>query len=932
MATISQMLTSAARHHEAGDLQKAADLYGTVLQAEPHNADVLHVLGLMAYQCGQYERALEFVSTAIALDGARAPYHNSLAAIHRARGELNLAVTSYVTALRLQPDCVEVHNNLGVCLMELGSLSEAVQCYQAALRLRPDYADAHNNLGNLLLSQGHLAAAAACFRQAVRCQPNLATAHNNLGNVLRQQDKFDEAIVHYQHALRGQPNAAIVHNNLGLTLEAQGKLDQAIHHYREAVRLQPDLAAAHNSLGNVLRQKGDFAQALVHYQHALRGQPDAAVVYNNLGIAFRAQGKLDEAIDNYRQAIRLEPNLALAHNNLGNALREQGKLDEAVASFQEALRCEPSLVDAHDNLGLAYMDLDRLGEAIVSFREALQLQPMHAETHNHLGRALAEQGKFVEALIHYQHALELKPDLPAVHNDLANVLLELGKLEEAVGHYEHVLALQPNDATVHSNLGNALKELGKLDQAAAHFRKALTLQPAHRHRVLLATLLPPIYQSLDELHERRRQLADNVRRLREEGVTLDLTREIVPVLFHLAYQGLNDRDILRDVARLYTAPFQQDRPSFAGPEGGSRKIRVGFVSRCFCNHIVGKVAIGMISRMSRADFSVSVLSVGSRRDETAGLIQEHADHYVDVPVNLPIARQLIRQLELDVLIYTDIGMDPMTYSLAFSRLAPIQCVLAGHPVTTGIDTIDYFISSKLFEVEGAQEHYTEKLIQFETMPCYFSRPAPPEPRKGREAFGLAADWHLYGCLQSLFKLHPECDALFGEILRRDERAHLVLIHGKYRHWDELLMRRFAQTIPEVVDRIHFLPPQVPADFRSLIAACDVMLDPLHFGGGTTSYECFALGAPVVTLPSQFLRGRVTLAMYKKMGVLECVAADAQGYVDMAVKLGTEAGYRHSMQAKILEACPVLFEDVLAVRELERFCIEAVSQARSSQGG
>ena len=146
-------------------------------------------------------------------------------------------------------------------------------------------------------------------------------------------------------------------------------------------------------------------------------------------------------------------------------------------------------------------------------------------------------------------------------------------------------------------------------------------------------------------------------------------------------------------------------------------------------------------------------------------------HYVEVPTNLPAARQAIAGQRLDVLYYADIGMDPVTYSLAFSRLAPVQCVTWGHPVTTGLDTIDYFISMDAAEPEDAAEHYTETLVRLKALSVYYYRPEPPASLKDRAAFGLPEECHLYSCPQTLFKLHPEFDDLLGAILRRDPQGH-----------------------------------------------------------------------------------------------------------------------------------------------------------------
>jgi predicted O-linked N-acetylglucosamine transferase (SPINDLY family) len=336
---------------------------------------------------------------------------------------------------------------------------------------------------------------------------------------------------------------------------------------------------------------------------------------------------------------------------------------------------------------------------------------------------------------------------------------------------------------------------------------------------------------------------------------------------------------------------------------------------------------GLVAELSRQEFTVTVLSVGKYDDPIARFFKERADRFLEVPRHLPSARRQIADLHLDVLIYTDIGLDPNTYTLAFSRLAPVQCGTVGHPVTSGLDTIDYYVSTQDWDTAQAAEHYTESLVRLKTPPLHYYRPKVPVPLKERKHFGLAEEDHVYGCLQSLFKFHPEFDAILGEILRLDPRGILLLTSGKFPGWDKQLRERFAATIPDVADRIRFLPGLPYEDYLNLLMLCDAQLDPIHFGGGTTSYQAFAVGSPIVTWPSALLRGRFTFGMYQEMGILDCVAQSAQEYVRIAVRLGTDCAFRDAMRQKISAANGVLFENNAGIRELEQFLHKAVEKSR-----
>jgi protein O-GlcNAc transferase len=617
----------------------------------------------------------------------------------------------------------------------------------------------------------------------------------------------------------------------------------------------------------------------------------SAVQYQQAGDFVRA-----EAI--CRHILRLQPNCARAHNCLGNVLLNQGKLEQAGTHYQQALRCDAGYVLAHNNLGNLLERLGRLDEAAASFRRALQLDPQCAEVHFNLGKLLADQGIHEEAIPCFQEAIRLKPSFVEAHIALGAVFHNQGLAPEAV----------------------------------ASFGKALALRPSNLLRVASATCVPAVYQSIAEITYWRERLIDEIRHLHGDQVFLDLTEQTAMNLFYLVYQGLNDREIMRAAAGLYRAPQPTLAASPTKATARTGKIRVGVISSFFKAHTIGYWMRGLVQRLSRKDFFVSVLSVGGHDDAVAAEFRRHADCFIEIPKALPTARRLIAAQQLDVLLYADIGMDPVTYTLAFSRLAPVQCVTLGHPVTTGIDTMDYFISTEELEIEQAQELYTEELIRLKTLPIYFFRPEIPQPLRDRRHFDLPTEGHLYACLQQPFKFHPEFDELLGGILRADPDGILVLTRGVLPQWHELLRKRFAATLPDVLDRIRFLPMLNYADYLNVLALTDALLDTLHFGGGSTSYDAFAVGTPIVTLPTTMLRGRITFALYKQMEILDCVASCKEEYVRIALRLGADSAYRASLRRRILAAHGVIFENDQGIPELEQFFRDAVGSATATLSG
>ncbi|HWG43727.1 MAG TPA: tetratricopeptide repeat protein [Gemmataceae bacterium] len=758
---------------------------------------------------------------------------------------------------------------------QAGSLCEARRLYWRILADDPRNADALHLLGVASHQTGRNDEAAGAIRKAIALDSQRAEFHNDLGEVLRAQDLFPEAQACFEQALRLHPNYAEAHNNLGLVLKTLGQVNSALRCFLKAMQLRPNFAEPYNHAAILAFNQHELEQAVVFFQKAIRLNPSYGVAISNLGIVYLAQNKYPEAADCFQESIRLDPRYAAAHNNLGIIYQILGQFDQAQACFHEAVRLDPKAAEAHNNIGNVLWSLERLPEALQCYQEALRLNADHAEARANLCKLLKEQGRHAEAVVSFEQALGQAPT-------------------------------------------DALK-------------------------LLSALMLPIIPESLDEVHRHRRRIEENLNRLREEKLVIeDPVRQLSNLLFYLSYQGMNDRAIMAETADILaraTPSLSWTAPHCAGALRGltpptqeaERRIRIGFISRSFYNHTIGKLNAGIIRNLARDRFHITLFTFPRADDEWRRFIREGADATVVLPFQLEQARRQIADERLDVLFYTDIGMDAWTYFLAFARLAPVQCITWGHPVTTGIPTIDYFLSARDLEPPDAGEHYSERLVQLENLPTYYHRLRLPDHFRARSYFGLAQDDHLYLCPQSLFKLHPELDRLFDGILRADPLGRIVLIAGHQDYWIELLMKRLRGVLGERTDRVVVLPRQSPEDFLSLLALADAVLDPIHFGGGNTAYEAFAVGSPIVTLPGRFMRGRVTYACYQRMGVLDCVAADAEDYVRIAVRLGSDPAWRADVRARILAAKDVLFENRGLIDELEQFFLTAVHQASAAGG-
>ncbi len=360
---------------------------------------------------------------------------------------------------------------------------------------------------------------------------------------------------------------------------------------------------------------------------------------------------------------------------------------------------------------------------------------------------------------------------------------------------------------------------------------------------------------------------------------------------------------------------------------------MGFLSQYLVDHTIGLLNQGLIRHLDRSRFEVVVIHAPkAKHDAFRQNLDALANKFITLPTNLTAQQQVIAAEQLDVLFYPDIGMTASTYFLAFARLAPVQATSWGHPDTTGLDTIDYFVSATTIEPDDAELHYTERLIRLNRLPSFYEIPEMLDELPTRSELGLPETGTLYGCPQTLYKFHPDFDAVLAAIAEGDPEGRIVLLEGTYSPWTDLLKARWKENFPVLLDSVLFLPPMSRKNFIALQGLIDVLLDPIHFGGGNTFYEAMIYGTPIVTWPGQFMRGRIVTGGYRQMSVEDApIALQLEDYAPLALALGRDSKRRRALREVSVEAAGrELFEDMKAVREFEVFLEAAVDAVANGE--
>jgi predicted O-linked N-acetylglucosamine transferase (SPINDLY family) len=728
-------------------------------------------------------------------------------------------------------------------------------------------------------------------------------------------------------------NSAAAEHAQAYRLISNGDYAGAMNRVLQLLAKEQDYAPAWDTLARLQLQFGDVAASIESASAAVRLQPMSADSQYTLGRSLKAAKRVDEAAVHYRHAIELDPTRAQYFCSLGVACHSLGRLEEAVNCYQAALALEPENREAKHNLAIVLREAGRLREATGLAPAMFSLSEESERLFNEAA-TLHSQGDYKGSMQRWTEVLRLAPRSAIALHGYAAALNALRLFDDALDREEQALAIDPDHLLALDGARKLAQFAGEVDKARQYGQRLLALQPSDATRIATELALPVVHESLAAIAQTREHFESALDELRAMPLSVEQPDETVGNLsFYLAYHGKDNRVIQGKLGRLMIQACPdltwQAKHCRDYRRGGGR-LRIGFASELLKNHSIGRTSSGLIAELDRERFEVYTLNLpgsATNDDRIREFIRGHSDHWLQFSGNLEKVRREIADLKLDILFYQDIGMTPFSYFLAYSRLAPVQCVSFGHPDTTGVPNLDYFVSNDLYEPDGAQQHYTERLVALRDLPtlAYYYRPEQPQVSVTRSDWGFAETDHLYLCAQTLFKLHPDFDELLAGILARDPRAHIVLIDGQTRCWRLRLEQRFAQTMGELARRISFINRVDGARYLALLKMVDVVLDTIHFNGMNSSLEAFAMGTPVVTWPKHLQRGRHTQAMYRQMQMPEMIAADAAGYIDLAVRLGTEPDYRRSVGLDIEERSGILFENRRVVEEFGRFFESALAE-------
>lgn len=733
-----------------------------------------------------------------------------------------------------------------------------------------------------------------------------------------QQKQFGVAERKYREYLLWNELNHQVWMQLGVLLYEAEDYQESYKSLSKALELNSEDSRSYYYLGNTLTKLEQTAKAIAAYQQAIQFDPSLIDSYNNLGLLLTQLRQLENAEAVYRQAIAIDPSFPGTYLNLGNLLLEQAEIAAAIATYQTSLELTPAPADIQQ--ALTY---------------ALDAQTHPIPFYQSFGHYFFGQQDYATAIRHYRRYLELQAGTVDIYLELNQALWQMGAHSEAIAILRQAIVHHPTSEPLYFELILKLTRQGNTEDSIQVAEAACQALPqSYTLRLVKGLTLPYIYDSVEEIELYRDRYLTELQTLLNTTLleTAEQRQQALTGIsrfasFYITYQAQSMLEPQQMFGQLVHRIMAANFPHWVQPlplPPVTDKIRVGFLTHYFHAYSGTLWLTGWLRHLDRTQFEIYCYYIGNQPDSTTQEFQQFSDTFRHIPGDIePIAAQVLQD-QLHILVFPEIGMDPQTVQLAALRLAPVQCTAWGHPVTSGLPTVDYYLSSEFMEPSDGQNHYTETLVRLPRLGIAYPRPIVPALTKPRSAFELSEDAIVYFCGQAPFKYLPQHDELLVRIAQQVPTAQFVFLRADVLR--SRLQRAFASAGLQAEQYCIFLPALPRADYLMLNRLCDGFLDTIGFTGGNTTLDAIACGLPVITYPQAFMRGRMSYGILQALGITETVATSTAHYIELAVRIGCDRAWRNDLSERMLLAQTEVFDDQTCIPALAKFWQEVTVPA------
>lgn len=809
----------------------------------------------------------------------------------------------------------------------------------------------------LILAVGCIAALYAFLPEpvAARADKTSASSSSSLNNEavrLLSNNDNDAAIITLRRVLDSFPSDSDALQLMGVAFLRKGDPVSAASWMERSLAIagwtSPDVIANYILTLKDAKRLDDAVSATTR---ALELFPNAPNVINNAALVHLDAGNVAFGLELVEQYIERFPTSFGKYEFVAETSIHYRVFDSAFRALAKGLTVFPGNERLEFLWAVTHQASGDVAKAIELLQEIIKKHPKSSDAIGSLASCYQTVGDLEKAVQYYELILADSQDDAVFLNNYGALLTNFKREKEGERWLLKSVELVPNNVNALVNLGTYYQDNDDMELAKEFFLKAAALNESVAvgsvlnggHSVLelrARTMLPAVTESWSNMIMERKAVIEGIKQYiatSGEHPTED-TQGLDRTMFYLVYSGYNDRPI----QELLTEAYYRNLVHFGLTRSGvepdivvgrnNRRVKVGFVSKFFGVYEPHALLLDGVMRYLPRDIYEVIAFPVVRNDgkPLAMSIDKFVDKVIEVPLFNRGAFEVIANEELDILVFADTQSEPINHFLCHNRMATIQIAFWGNPITSGSRNIDYFVSGDDMEhpfrprIMQGEDAYTEQLVLLEGQGIWYYPPDSeylkiPEGNIystlksvpiSRKDLDIPDDWFVFFCPQSVFKMHPLFDFVFSDILKAIPHAHIIITDGRRESWTDRYFSRLQRSIdPSVFDRFHMIRRISSEKFMNLLKNVDVLLHPFPFDGSRTSADGLAVGLPVLTLPSEYLRGRMAGTFYRTMNIPEMVAKNRSHYIQIAAKLANDRAFYDDVSSKIRERTPLIWEDM-----------------------
>lgn len=536
--------------------------------------------------------------------------------------------------------------------------------------------------------------------------------------------------------------------------------------------------------------------------------------------------------------------LATQALKLGIESQKQGLYAQAEKLYLKTINLDPSYIEGFNCLGALALDLGKSEKAEEIYRAGISHSTPNALTFFGLGESYRNRGMLEDSLTLYLKADEYKHSFSGIYNNIALVYGELGKHKKAIEYCEKAISHKPDFPEAYNNLGYSYRYIGEIEKALRAHQKAFELKPTYfdAYSNYLFTLAQDPNTSFSDYYVAACEYNNKVSEGVEQYIHWEASRE---------------------------------------------KLKVGFISGDFKNHVISKLLLDPLRALSTLDIELVAFNNSEKFDDVSKEIKQCFHNWFDVSKHDDKQlSELIHKQNLNILVDLSGHSGRNRLPVLAYKPAPIQISWLGFFASTGLRTVDYFVSSP-FCAAGLEKNFTEKIAYIESFQCL----REPNIQISKRQLSPFNDngYITFGYFNRVDKINDKLLEVWSSILEE--------VSGSKIYFNSWLFKdqEFCNDFYTRLSGFGITEDRVTLDFHdgkyesylSCFNRVDLVLDSFPYNGSTVNLECLWMNVPYISLAGDTIISRTGASILNSLKLQDLIAASELEYKKLAVSYALE---------------------------------------------